>query len=200
MSGAASCRSASTGVISSESAPEARHRRAQLAQELGELLDVLLEVRAALRGRLSHLGGARERPRDVAALARQRREDRVAVAGEVLQRLVLRGEDRQHAVDLLERRIGPADHGADVLAAAGDGRAELVDDQRQAFAVGQPQRVVDQVEVDRLLGVLHRQEVLALARPAVDLAQRGAAAAPRPRASGSARTRRTSRRSATAGG
>ena len=53
MSGAASPRSSSTGVISSASAPSRRHRRPQLAQEGRQPLDVLLERAAALGGRLA---------------------------------------------------------------------------------------------------------------------------------------------------
>ena len=74
-------------------------------------------------------------------------------------------EDLEHAVDLLERRVGTADDRVDLLAAAGEAGAELVEDQREPLPVGQAHDVVDQVEVDRPLGVRHRQQVLALARP-----------------------------------
>ena len=51
-------RSASTGVISSESPPEAHERRAQLAQEPRQQPEVALEVGAPLGGRLATVVGA----------------------------------------------------------------------------------------------------------------------------------------------
>ena len=68
----------------------------------------------------------------LAALARQRREHGVAVDGELLQRLVLGGEDLEDLVDLLERRVGAADDLVEVLAAAGHAGAELGQDDREA--------------------------------------------------------------------
>ena len=113
---------------------EPLHRRAQLAQERGQALDVGLEVVAALGGRLGHLGRVLQRRGDPLALARQRRQHRVAVDGERCERLVLRGEDLEDLVDLLERRVGAADDLVEVVAAAGDARAELVEDDRQPRA------------------------------------------------------------------
>ena len=109
---------------------------------------------------------------DVAALAGERRERGVGVAREVGQHLVLRRQDLEDLVDLPERRVGAADDLVDLLAAAGEAGPQLGEDQREPLAVGQAHDVVDQVEVDRLLGVLDRQQVLALALAALDLAQR----------------------------
>ncbi len=47
-----------------------------------------------------------------------------------------------------------------VLASAGQAGAQLVEDDRQALAEGQAQDVVDQVEVHRVLGLGHREQVL----------------------------------------
>ena len=78
--------------------------------------------------------------------------------------------------------------------------AELVEEDREALPVGQPHDVLDQVEVDRPRRVRRRQQVLALARPG----RRPPTAAPAwsrsPAWAASARTRRSARRSATAGG
>ena len=105
------------------------------------------------------------------AVAGQRREDRVAVAARLASTRFWRARIVEDLVGLLERRVGVADGLAQVAAAPGQAGAQLVEDDRQALAVGQAQDVVDQVEVDRLGGVRDRQQVLALARPVLDLAQ-----------------------------
>ena len=99
--------------------------------------------------------------------------DRVGVdAPAARASLFWRGEDREHLVDLAQRRVGAADDLVEVLAAAGQAGAELVEDDRQPLAVGRAHDVVDQVEVDRLAScLLDRQQVLALARPPLDLLQ-----------------------------
>ena len=151
---------------------EADHRRLELAQEGRQALDVGLEVVTALGGGLRHLARLVDEGGDVAALARERRERGVGVTREVGQDLVLRGEQREDLVDLLERRVGAADDLVELGAAAGDAGAELREDQRQPLPVRQAHDVVDQVEVDRLRGVADRQQVLALALALVDLLQR----------------------------
>ena len=55
----------------------------------------------------------------------------------------------QHAVGLAQRRAGAADDVVDVLGAAGDAGAELVEDDPQPLAVRAPQDVVDEVDGDR---------------------------------------------------
>ena len=149
MSGAASPRSDSTGVISSDSAPRRR-------------IVGLSSRRKAGRRSMSF---SRSAPRSAVAsatwldssmkedtCARSRAsgaERRVRVAGEVGQRAVLRREQREDLVGLLERRVGAADDLVELLAAAGQAGAELGDDQRQPLAVGQAHDVVEEVEVDR---------------------------------------------------
>ena len=119
----------------------------------------------------------------------------------VRKRLVLLAEDREHLVGLAQRGVGAIDDLGQVVAARGERGAERVEDQPEAVRVGLAHDVVDQVEVDRRAVRLQRQEVLALARLAVtDHLERGRRGeCPRP-AAGSACTRRTSRRAATAAG
>ena len=181
MSGATAPRSVSTGVISSLSAPSRTIVGRSSRRKRGEPLDVGLQRVAALGGRLGDLAGVLDRAADVRALARQRLEDRVGVARQVGDHLVLLGEDLQHLVDLLQRRVGAADDHAQVLAAAGDADAEVGEDDRQALAHRLAHDVVEQVDVDRLGVVLDRQQVLALARRPPRSA-RAPAAAPRRRA------------------
>ena len=123
MSGATAPRSVSTGVISLLSAPSRTIVGRSSRRKRGQPLDVGLQRVAALGGRLGDLAGVLDRAADVRALARQRLEDRVRVARQVGDHLVLLGEDLQDLVDLLQRRVGAADDHAQVLAAAGDADA-----------------------------------------------------------------------------
>ena len=50
------------------------------------------------------------------------------------EHLVLRREQREDLVDLLERRVGAADDLVELGAAAGEAGAELGDDQREPLA------------------------------------------------------------------
>ena len=81
---------------------------------------------------------------------------RVRVGDELLERLVLRRELGEHAVGLAQRRAGAADDVVDVLGAARDAGAELVEDDPQALAVRAPQHVVDEVDGDRRRRLLDR--------------------------------------------
>ena len=143
-------------------------------------------VRVGLHDPVGHL--ARARARAGRAPRRSRAPGRASDA-------VLVGQDREHLVGLAQRRVGAVDDLVQLVAAAGQAGAELAQQDREALAVGQPQDVVEQVEVHRRAGVRERQQPLALA-----------VAAPRSRSSGwrrrrsRARTPRTSRRSATAAG
>ena len=161
--GASAPRSVSTGVIWSASPPRLLHRRLELAQEGRQLGDVLLEVAGALRGGLRRDVGLRDEVGDLGPVAGQRSEDRVAVARQVGEHAVLVGEDGEDLVGLLERRVGVGDRLAQVAAAPGQAGAQLVEDDGQPLAVGQAQRVVEQVEVDRLGRLADRQQVLPLA-------------------------------------
>ena len=82
-------------------------------------------------------------------------------------------EDREHLVELAQRRVGPADHRAQVLAAAREARPELVQDDREALTVRAAHHAADQVLADRRDRVRRGQQVLARAGLAVrDLPQR----------------------------
>ena len=73
-------------------------------------LDVVRERGALLGRRLGHLAGVADRARDARAVARERRQHRVRVDRELLERGVLAGEDREHLVGLLQRRVRAPDH------------------------------------------------------------------------------------------
>ena len=180
---------------------EALHRRRELAQEGRQLGDVLLEgARALGRGLAARRWPSMTKSATCGAVAGQRSEDRVAVAGQVGEHAVLAGEDREDLVGLLERRVGVDDGLAQVAAAPGQAGAQLVEDDRQALAVGQAQRVVDQVEVDGLGGVRRPAAGTDPCRVPSRSCAASAAAGRSPAAAGSACTRRSARRSATAGG
>ena len=85
------------------------------------------------------------------ARAAERLHDRVGVDGERRELLVLAREQSQHLVDLAQRGVGAPDHLVEVLAAAGEPDAQLVEDDRQALALGLAHDVVEQVEVHGLL-------------------------------------------------
>ncbi len=106
---------------------------------------------------------------------RQRRQLLVGVHREPCQHVVLVGEDGEDPVRVpasagLARRMTSLRS----LPAAREAGAEFVEDDRQALAFGQAVDVVEQVRVDRAVGVLTGQELLAGAFvPARDLVQRG---------------------------
>ena len=107
----------------------------------------------------------------VCTLARQRGQHGVGVARELGQGAVLAAQDGQHVVGLLEGGVGAADDVAQVLTATSEPGAELVEDDRQALAVGQAQDVGHQVQINRAGGLRCRQQVLARAGPVTDRSQ-----------------------------
>ena len=98
--------------------------------------------------------------------------------------LVLGREDRQHAVELAQRRIGAANNRREVRASGRQAGAEVVEDQTEALRERQALDVVDHVEVHGLAVVLDRQQVLAgTGLPVGNLLQRrGRARSPGPAA------------------
>ena len=78
--------------------------------------------------------------------------------------MVLARELRKHAVGLAQRRIGPLDDRLQVLAACGEARSQVVQDQAEPVGERLAHDVVDEVDVDLLAVVLERQEALAGAR------------------------------------
>ena len=168
----------------------------------GQLLEVALELGAALgRGLGDVVLALVDEVGDLAAVAGQRRERGVGVAGEVRERAGSAGRGSSAPVELRQRRVGAADDLAELVAVAGQAGAELVDDEREALALGQPQVVADEVDADRARGVRARAAG-AGPRRAGPWGSWPAAAGGcrRARRAGSACTRRTARRSATAGG
>jgi hypothetical protein len=74
--------------------------------------------------------------------------------------VILAGEDREHPIEFLESGVGAADDHVQVAAAPSQAGAQLVDNDRQPLARGQPVDVVEQVDIDGAVGVLHRQQSL----------------------------------------
>ena len=178
---------------------EPDHRRLELVEEPRQRLDVVLERVALLGRRLGHLAGVADRARDPLAIARQRRQDRVGVDRELGELRVLLGQDREHLVGLLQRRIARRMTSLRSLPrpARPVPSSLRISDSRSRS--GCAHRVADQVDVDRLHRVGDRQQPLALARAAVDLAAAPAAARSSTSAAASACTRRSARRSGSAG-
>ena len=155
-------------------------------------------VRSSPGRRRRRWRGSRRRGR---ARARAARGSASRVAGQLGELVALVGEDAEQGVDVAQDRVGPLDQDLEVLAAPGQAGAEFVEDQPEALRVGQRLDVVDQVRVDAGAAAAERQQVLAFARLAVgDLLQRRRRLACPAPAAGSGGSRRTSRRSATAGG
>ena len=75
--------------------------------------------------------------------------------------MVLAGQDAKHLFEFLERRVGAADDFAQVAAAPRQAGAQLVEDDRQPLAFGQSVDVAEQVDVNRTVSVLYRQQPLA---------------------------------------
>src|SRR3954468_1816000 len=103
----------------------------------------------------------RDEPGQMLALPCKWRQCAVRSRGEVLERDVLVRELLQDSVRLPQRRVRAPDEGVQVLTAAGEARAELAQDDREALAVRQTHHVVDQVDVDGRAGVREGQEMLA---------------------------------------
>ena len=153
-SGAAAPRSVSSGVPWSARPSRSTISRRSFAQEAGQQVEPRRDVAAALGGGLAGLVGDHDEVREVLALARQRRERLSESRASRTRRPVLLGQDGQHLVGLLQRRVGAVDDLVEVLAAAGEAGAQLAQQDREALPVGQPQDVVEQVEVDRRARVL----------------------------------------------
>ena len=186
------------------------HQRRALVGELAEIGDAAAAAGAGTSGTAGTSGRCRPRATALATdvvfawttksaswrlALRQRRQHGIRVGGQPRQHLVLVRQDLQDLVGLPERRVGPVDHRVQVRAARRQARAELVEDQREPLADRLLGDVLDDVRVDRRARV---------APPAA-----GTSPCPAPLVifcSGGddrgcrARSRRTSRRSATAAG
>jgi hypothetical protein len=134
---------------------EARHRRAQLAQEGREALQLAAQVVAALGagpGGVARLG---DEPRDLGPPVGEPAHDALRVGGEVGDDAALVGEDGQHLVRLAQRRVRAPDRLVEVGTASGQRRAQLAEEDREALPVGAPHDVVDEVDRDRRARLLH---------------------------------------------
>ena len=171
MSGAAAPRSAMTGVIWSASAP----RRTIVGRSWSRNSGNSWRSRSRSTRRSAVASATLLMFSIEAATCRRCRASGAMIVSEsTASRLSCRFclASSRTLVDVLERRVGAPDHRLQVRAAAGEADAELVEDDREPCALGLAHDVVEQVEVDRRARVLHRQQVLALARALVDLAQR----------------------------
>ena len=191
-----------TGVISRGHRVERRHRRRQLLDELREQLEVPLEVRAPLGGRLGRDVALHDRVRDGLALLRPLRQHPVAgLRARRASSLFWRARIASTLSSSRSAGFGLPDHRAQVLAAAREPGAELVQDDREALAVRAAHHAADQVLPDRRDGVATPAAGTGRRRPGRPGSCAAAAEAGRPpAAAGSARTRRASRRSPTGAG
>ena len=179
---------------------EPRHRRLQLAQERRQPLDVRLQVAAPLGRRLGDLARLLDRRADAAALARQRRQHRVRVAGQVGQHRfwsarIFRTASTSFSAGSARRMTSER---SSPRPATPMPRSDRMIESRSRDRLAHD--VVDEVEVDRLAVALDRQQQLALAR-ALPRSRRARRRLGSPAARGCVtRTPRSARRSATAGG
>ena len=128
---------------------ERLHRRLQLLEEAGELLQARRDLGPPLGRCLRRVVRLHHEAADVLAVGGEVADDRVGVDGQVLQRPVLVAEQREDLVRLAQRRDRAADRGVELRAAPGDARAELRDDDPQPLALGLAEDVVDEVGRDR---------------------------------------------------
>ena len=135
----------SGGTLASAVCAELLHRRAQLLEEPGQLVEGGLEgvfwVAVCGRG----VVGLDDEPLHLGAVVGQRGEHAVAVHVSVLQRVRIVGQQLEQIVGLGQRGHGASQRGLKVGRAPGETRAELVDDQREALPVGHAHDVVEQV-------------------------------------------------------
>ena len=148
-------------------------RRAQLAQEAGQLVDGRLQRGGAAGRGLRRVAGLADEASDVAAVARDADERAVGVARQRVDRAPVGGEDLEHLVGLAQGGDGPAQRRVEVLAAAGEPDAELGEDEAEALARRAAQDVEDHVGRDRagrlLDGDRVRGRAVLLARIAVEV-------------------------------
>ncbi len=137
------------------------HGRAELAQERREQDQVAFERPEVPRARLGDRVALHEVVGELLAHGGERRKRLVGVNGQLGQHVVLAGEDREHLVQFLQSGVRAADDHVQVASTPGQTDAEFVEDDRQALALGQARDVVEQVGVDRAVGVLDGQELLA---------------------------------------
>ena len=132
---------------------ELGHRRAQLLEQPRQALDRQAQVRALSGGVARGVAGLDDEPVDLLGVVGERRDHRVRVRRQLLERVRVVGQQVEQVVGLGQRRDGPAQGRLQVARPARDGGAQLVDDQREALPVGQPHDVLNEVGGNRRLGV-----------------------------------------------
>ncbi len=132
---------------------ELGHRRPELCQEVVEEGEVLRQVVAAGVGDRGGVLRLLDEPDDVLAALGELADDPVRVRVEVADDRVLARQQLRDLARLLERRGAAADRLVQVVAVAGEGGAELVDQQRQALTERQAQCAQDEIVLDRLTGL-----------------------------------------------
>ena len=141
-------------------------RRLELGQEVGQAVPVAAQL---LGARGLDAGGVRASSAQLAPrcslTGSTAARHGVRVADEVADDLVLAAQDRERLGQLAQRRVRAADHLVQLLGAAGQAGAELVEDQPEALAVGAAHHRVDQVGRDRRGGALHRARARRRAAP-----------------------------------
>ena len=98
----------------------------------------------------------RRKPLTDPRCCRQLRDHLVRRADQRAQPGAVGAQDPEHAARLLQRRVGAANRGVEVVAARGEPGAELVEQDREALARRRAERRVDQVDVDRRVRVRQR--------------------------------------------
>ena len=116
---------------------QARQRRSGLGQQRRQPPHGLCQVAALTGGALADGGRAVDEVRHPPPAGGELGDDGVGLVDQGPEPGAVAVDDRQHPVGLLERGVGAADGGVEVLGPTGEPGAELVDDHAEAFAVGQ---------------------------------------------------------------
>ena len=130
---------------------ELGHRRPQLLEQPGQPLHRHAQVGVLGGGVARGVAGLDDEPVDLLGVVGERGDHRVGVGGQLLEGVRVVGQQVEQVVGLGQRRDRAAQRRLQVARAARDRRAQLVDDQREALAVGQAHDVLNEVGGDRRL-------------------------------------------------
>ena len=146
---------------------ELRHGRLQLLEQSREPVQAGLQVGRLGRGVGGGVVGLDDEVLDLRGVVGQRGDHGVGVGGQVLERLRVVAQQVEQVVGLVDRRHRAAQRGLDVLRARRHRRAQLVDDDREPLALGQPHDVGEHVGRNRRERVRRRQRGAGLQRLSV---------------------------------